>query len=96
VAALGKYAPFDFIIDDGSHQPNAVRTAYDVLWPLLRMGGTYVIEDLQVAHAADYHPETGPIFDGIIARLAAENIESGLKDRLTIMAGELVAFAKVR
>jgi predicted O-methyltransferase YrrM len=96
LAVLGKHAPLDFIIDDGDRQPSAVRTAYEVLWPLLRVGGVYVIEDLQVARAPAFHPETGAIFDGVIARLAAENVESGLTDRITIMAGELVAFVKVR
>jgi hypothetical protein len=96
LAGLQKHAPLDFIIDDGDHKPCAVRTAYDVLWPLLRVGGVYVIEDLEIAHDPAYHPETGPIFDGIAARLAAENIESGLTDRMTILAGELAAFVKVR
>jgi hypothetical protein len=96
LAALGKYAPFEFVIDDGDHQPCAVRTAYDVLWPLLRVGGVYVIEDLQIAHDPNFRPETGPIFDEIVARLAAENVEAGLTDRITILAGELVAFVKVR
>jgi hypothetical protein len=96
LAVLGKHAPLDFIIDDGDHQPCAVRTVYEVLWPLLRVGGVYVIEDLQVARTPAFHPETGPIFDGVAARLAAENVESGLTDRITIVAGELVAFVKVR
>jgi hypothetical protein len=41
LAVMGKHGPLDFIIDDGDHQPCAVCTAYEVLWPLLRVGGVY-------------------------------------------------------
>ncbi len=93
---MRRHAPLDFIIDDGDHQPCAVRSAYEVLWPLLCIGGIYVVEDLQIAHSPNYHPETGPIFNEIITRFSAENVESGLTDRITIVAGELAAFLKLR
>lgn len=43
-AALG---PFDLIIDDGSHASFHQQLAFKVLFPLLRPGGLYIIEDLQ-------------------------------------------------
>lgn len=43
--AFGK-KKFDYIIDDGSHNPEAqVKTFYS-FWPLLKKGGTYFIEDI--------------------------------------------------
>lgn len=37
----------DVVIDDGSHQPDDQVHAFKTLWPLVRPGGWYVIEDLR-------------------------------------------------
>ena len=39
--------PFDLIIDDGSHASFHQQLAFKVLFPQLRPGGLYIIEDLQ-------------------------------------------------
>src|SRR6478609_10257346 len=36
----------DFIIDDGSHYYNDILTSFKLLYPLLKKGGIYFIEDL--------------------------------------------------
>lgn len=38
-------APFDIIIDDASHLGGLTRQAFDMFYPELKPGGTYVIED---------------------------------------------------
>jgi predicted O-methyltransferase YrrM len=38
---------FDLIIDDGSHQLTHQQAAVEQLWPLLRAGGVFVVEDIQ-------------------------------------------------
>jgi cephalosporin hydroxylase len=48
-----RYAPFDVVIDDGSHLGRDIATSFDVLWPAVKPGGFYVIEDIDVS----YHPE---------------------------------------
>ncbi len=53
-----KYGPFDLVIDDGSHIGRHIGASFKVLWPAVKPGGIYVIEDLDVS----YHPhwEGGP------------------------------------
>lgn len=49
VADINAYQPdrdFDIIVDDGSHMAPDVIAAHALLWPHLRHGGWYVIEDL--------------------------------------------------
>jgi hypothetical protein len=37
--------PLDLVIDDGSHLPQETKSSFETLYPLLRPGGIYVIED---------------------------------------------------
>jgi hypothetical protein len=39
-------APFDIIIDDGSHWPKQQLATFEALWPHIKSGGFFVIEDL--------------------------------------------------
>jgi len=45
-----EYGGFDIIIDDGSHQSAHVITTFELLFPLLRSNGIYVVEDTQTAY----------------------------------------------
>ncbi|MEU7476252.1 class I SAM-dependent methyltransferase [Lentzea sp. NPDC042327] len=59
--ALGtRLGPFDVVIDDGSHLNDHVRTSFHALFPHVRAGGLYVVEDLQTA----YWPSWGGAPDG--------------------------------
>ncbi|MFI6095635.1 class I SAM-dependent methyltransferase [Lentzea sp. NPDC051213] len=42
--------PFDVIIDDGSHLNDHVQISFHALFPHVRPGGLYVVEDLQTAY----------------------------------------------
>ncbi|MFI5718093.1 hypothetical protein [Nocardia sp. NPDC051750] len=42
--------PLDIVIDDGSHIGSHIITSFHTLFPVLRAGGWYVIEDLQTAY----------------------------------------------
>ncbi len=44
----------DVILDDGSHIANHQRASFDVLFPLLKEGGIYVIEDVHTAYWPDW------------------------------------------
>ena len=43
-------APLDLVIDDASHQLDLTRKSFDLLFPRVRPGGLYVIEDWGYTH----------------------------------------------
>jgi predicted O-methyltransferase YrrM len=68
--------PLDLVIDDASHQLAQTRASFDTLFPLLRSGGDYVIEDWAWAHAI---PD---LYDGIsISPLVVEASVACAKSR---------------
>jgi hypothetical protein len=52
--------PFDVIVDDGSHVNEHVLTSYKALFPYVRPGGYYVIEDLHTAYWPEFGGELPP------------------------------------
>ena len=50
-------APLDLVIDDASHRLEPTRASFDMLFPRLRPGGLYIIEDWNCDHnwAAAFH-----------------------------------------
>lgn len=44
------YGEFDFILDDCSHQQDLTIKSFEILFPLLKDGGTYVIEDVSCSY----------------------------------------------
>ncbi|GAA4009971.1 hypothetical protein GCM10022247_35140 [Allokutzneria multivorans] len=47
---VAQVGPFDIIIDDGSHVSEHVLASFRTLFPLMRPGGIYAIEDLQTSY----------------------------------------------
>jgi hypothetical protein len=46
--------PFDFIIDDGSHVNSDQIESFRILWPFVKHGGWYVVEDVQTSYWPSY------------------------------------------
>jgi cephalosporin hydroxylase len=65
VPVVDEFAPFDFIIDDGSHLSPDVIMSFTMLWSVVAPGGYYIVEDLHVSYHRDWqgfdHPtKPGP------------------------------------
>jgi hypothetical protein len=65
----------DIVLDDGSHIASHQRASFEILFPLLKEGGLYVIEDL--------HTSYWPSFEGGLGR-AGTGIEF-LKEKIDVM-----------
>ena len=46
--------PFDYIIDDGSHVNRDQIESFGILWPFVKNGGAYVVEDIQTSYWPRY------------------------------------------
>ena len=64
---------FDVIIDDGGHTNRQIKTSFDVLWPSLKPGGYYFMEDLQVGRSRPFN-DGDPTFP-VISDLMQSYIE---------------------
>ena len=65
--------PFDVIIDDGSHMPQHVTSSFNILFPRLRDGGYYMIEDVQTTFWPQFG---GSALGGATMRLAMATLEN--------------------
>ncbi len=77
-AEIGK-TPIDLVIDDASHLLEPTRATFDAVFPRLRPGALYVIEDWSWAHGAfnawpDVTPLTPLVFELIIAAAHAPDV----------------------
>jgi len=54
--------PIDLVIDDASHHYDLTRRSFEIIFPRLREGGLYIIEDWQWAHLNDARYQNGEIF----------------------------------
>lgn len=53
-------SPIDLIIDDASHMYELTKSSFQTLFPLLRPGGLYIIEDWAWAHWEEFQQESHP------------------------------------
>jgi len=76
--------PFDIIIDDGSHINSDMKASFECLFPLLKQGGLYVVEDLHACYWNKSHETGEPIFIDVLKKLIDDTNaggKSGTADR---------------
>jgi len=47
IKGVSNVTEYDIILDDGSHIEEHMRLSFKTLWPYLKKGGIYIIEDIQ-------------------------------------------------
>jgi hypothetical protein len=86
--------PLDLVVDDASHLLGPTRTSFNTLFPLLRPGGVYVIEDWAGAHTFERNLAQDPAVADRIAIEVGKRPESAKQALLTRLVFEIVlAFA---
>lgn len=84
-----KGEPIDLVIDDASHMYAPTLASFECLFPLIRPGGAYIIEDWAWGHDQKWPVETWrehPLLSPLIveAMLACANLHRGIIDRIDI------------
>jgi len=59
-----KFGPFDIVIDDGSHFSHHVIASFNALFPHVRPGGMYVVEDLCTSYWPGWGGHVDPTAEG--------------------------------
>ncbi|XP_055348368.1 demethylmacrocin O-methyltransferase-like [Paramacrobiotus metropolitanus] len=63
-----QWPPFDIILDDGGHSTQQQLVSFEILFPLVKMGGVYVIEDLHTSYWKEYGGSSERHADTMIER----------------------------
>jgi len=84
---------YDLIVEDASHNGDASRRTWELLWPLVTPGGFYVIEDWQVGFA-EWDTSRGPRQPTMLATAAALlytlSSDDGDVESITYRYGQIV------
>ena len=72
-----QFGPFDVIIDDGSHINEDMTTSFVTLFPLLKPGGLYIVEDLHACYWPWVQKNVDANFTNVIKQLLDHTNSSG-------------------
>ena len=78
---IGKYGPYDVVVDDGGHSRKQQVNSLIGLWPFIKSGGFYIIEDIFTSFMPSYNDNqeaaTDVIFQLILLLNEAADIQAG-------------------
>lgn len=102
IKSLAKEAGgFDIIIDDGCHYTKETSNCFDILWPQLRSGGLYVIEDWVAALKEKDNPnrvyaEALAGMDKLVFEIASQKQELGISEIEIVVESNWLSYAIYR
>lgn len=73
IAVVGGFGPYDVIVDDCSHLMEPTQASFSLLWPYLRPGGIYVVEDLETSYSVAYGGGLG--VEGTVVEMLKELVD---------------------
>jgi Methyltransferase domain len=84
--------PLDLVIDDASHFYEPTRASFEALFPRLREGGLYLIEDWAWGHWRDFHPpnpmsEDEPLTRFVLDLVQAAGTSAGVIRNVDVCSG---------
>ena len=91
LAAIVGDGPLDLVVDDASHLYGPSRATFHCLFPRLRPGGVYVLEDwatsLRHGSPAQLEPGDRPLVDLVFEIITAKGREPGSIHDITVRSG---------
>jgi demethylmacrocin O-methyltransferase len=85
---------WDFVIDDGSHVNSDIITSFNELWPHVKPGGFYAIEDLACAYGGAMFVKSGFPTHISFLKDKLEQIQNGVGIDSMYMSRELAILRK--
>ena len=70
---VGKFGPYDVIVDDGGHTRNQQINSLIGLWPFVKSKGFYIIEDIYTSFLPSFNDRWESSFDIIVQLLVLIN-----------------------
>jgi hypothetical protein len=80
-ALAREIGPFDLVIDDGSHMNAHQVETFGILWPFVKDGGTYVVEDVQTSYWPSFG---GGVLDSPAYQRSCMSFFKGLSDSVNL------------
>jgi predicted O-methyltransferase YrrM len=87
--------PIDLVVDDASHRLGPTRASFNVLFPHVRPGGVYVIEDWSGLHVIDAALQAQIAVDPTVREQLEDQVRAGRKvdTPLSVLLFELILAA---
>lgn len=88
----GEIGNLDIIIDDGSHMNKHIIDSFETLFPLLNIGGFYIIEDLFSSYWPDFGGDSSNLSNPATAMNFIKNLTDCLNYEEFLMPGYIPSF----
>lgn len=77
-----EHGPFDVVIDDGSHYSSHQTLTLETLWPYVKPGGIFVIEDTETSYVSEFRWAEGDGFSFVdYCKGLADTVHQRVADR---------------